>query len=224
MKFASLALIAVVSVEANLMFDIKTQLKEFKNGHPEPIREMVHEFSEKHGDKIKNFIHKHHIKANKKAVDVQKVEQIVKGILIGALDAEGFTDIITCMGDAKTVLSEVESSIAYFRKGGVHNVLDGLKDLGHVLEGIQGDMKDCSGIKADWGKMIVMIKAFSNPTSFAYHVGKDLIVNGRPIFREINDAIKDYDNGKWEDFGKEIGEAAAKMLVGQEPRSQIGLY
>lgn len=61
-----------------------------------------------------------------------------------------------------------------------------------------------------------MIAIFDSPTSFAYHVGKDLIVNGVQIYHEIDTAITDYDNANWGDFGYQIGQAAAKTILGEE--------
>ena len=41
-----------------------------------------------------------------KNVDVKKLELIVGGILKGAVDAEGFTDISSCIKDAETVFAD----------------------------------------------------------------------------------------------------------------------
>jgi len=37
-----------------------------------------------------------------------------------------------------------------------------------------------------------MVEVFSSPESFAYHVGKDLLLNGVSIFKEIEDSIDAY--------------------------------
>lgn len=77
-------------------------------------------------------------------------------------------------------------------------------------------MTDCSQIKADWKKLEAMAEIFSSPQSFAYHVGKDLLVNGVDIFHEIQDAVDSYKNQDWTKFGIDIGEAAAKTILGKE--------
>jgi len=59
-----------------------------------------------------------------------------------------------------------------------------------------------------------MISIFDSPTSFAYHVGKDLIVNGAEIYGEVNGAISDYHAGNWYNFGIELGEASAHTFLG----------
>lgn len=77
-------------------------------------------------------------------------------------------------------------------------------------------MSDCASIEADWKKLAAMIAVLENPASFAYHVGIDLLINGRDIYREISQSVVDYKAGSWGDFGFQLGEAAAKVLIGEE--------
>jgi len=37
---------------------------------------------------------------------------------------------------------------------------------------------DCKAVVGDVSKLIVAVKTMSNPMSFVYHVGKDIVVNG----------------------------------------------
>jgi len=62
--------------------------------------------------------------------------------------------------------------------------------------------------------LATIIETYSTLPSFAWHVGKDLIVNGRQIYHEIRDAIDQYKSGNWEKFGHDIGEASAKIFLG----------
>lgn len=57
---------------------------------------------------------------------------------------------------------------------------------------VKQGMSDCSHIKADWQKLAAMAAIFQSPSSFAYHVGKDLLVNGKDIFQEVEQAVADY--------------------------------
>lgn len=50
--------------------------------------------------------------------------------------------------------------------------------------------------------------------SFAYHVGGDIIHNGVKITSEIKNAVSDYNQQKWYDFGLEAGEASAHVFLG----------
>ena len=62
------------------------------------------------------------------------------------------------------------------------------------MKTVKAGMQDCSHLKADWDRLEKMITAFDSPTSFAYHVGKDLIVNGAEIFGEVKTAVSDYES------------------------------
>ena len=66
-----------------------------------------------------------------------------------------------------------------------------------------------------------MVSIFESPVSFAYHVGKDLLINGVEIYHEVDTAIGDYKVGDWNGFGYNIGKAAAKTILGEESQKLI---
>jgi hypothetical protein len=155
--------------------------------------------------------------ANKKSMkDAKKVEAIVGGILRGAIDAEGFTDINTCIKDVETVYGDAKTAVEDFEQKSAQGAIAGIKEVAEMLQFIKAHMQDCTSIKADWEKLAKMAAIFESPTSFAYHVGKDLIVNGKQIYHEIDTAVADYKAANWGDFGYNIGEAAAKTILGDE--------
>ena len=59
-----------------------------------------------------------------------------------------------------------------------------------------------------------MAKAWGSPLSFAYHKQKDIIFNGKNIYKEITAAINQMrqDIDWYYDFGYYIGQASAKIL------------
>jgi len=59
-----------------------------------------------------------------------------------------------------------------------------------------------------------MAAVFSNPASFAYHIGKDIMFNGVNIYHHTTDAVTQYHSGNMEAMGEDIGEALAKLLLG----------
>ena len=86
------------------------------------------------------------------------------------------------------------------------------------------EVQYCEGVKADWEKLVKMVEIFNNPASFVYHVGKDLIVNGRQIYHDVDDSITQYDNKSYEAFGHDIGDALAKLIIGDAQKEQEKLY
>ena len=147
----------------------------------------------------------HHAKNQASKMDATKLEEIVGGILKGALDAEGFTDIGHCIKDAEEVFADAKIAVEDFKKQDVADIIAGIKEVAELLLVVNKGMKDCSHILADWKKLEKMIAIFDSPTSFAYHVGKDLLINGVQIYDEIETAVSDYEQAKWGDFGYNIG-------------------
>lgn len=160
------------------------------------------------------------LKSAAAAVDLKEVAQIVEGILIGALKAEGLTSIQDCIKDSEIIYSDVKDGIALLKKGDAADELAGLKKIGSGVVEIKSALSDCEGIVADFTTLGKMAAVFSNPWSFAYHVGKDLIVNGVTIFHDTESAITNYEASKFEAMGENIGEALSKMLIGGAIESQ----
>ena len=59
-----------------------------------------------------------------------------------------------------------------------------------------------------------MAKHFKSPWSFAYHVGKDLLVNGVAIYHDVDDAIAKYEASDYHGFGEDIGAALKEVFIG----------
>jgi hypothetical protein len=60
-----------------------------------------------------------------------------------------------------------------------------------------------------------MAKTFKSPLSFAYHVGKDLLVDGTDIYAQITAGIAAYDKEQYHTFGYDMGKALSLVLVGE---------
>merc|ERR1719271_1707924 len=113
---------------------------------------------------------------------------------------------------------DLEAAIQLLEKKDAHDVLDGLGKLGSALELLPMAVQNCEAaakdVKDEAPKLLKALEALKNPKEFAFHVGKDLIVNHADIFREVSASIDDYHAQKWEDFGKDTGAALSKLLVG----------
>lgn len=76
-------------------------------------------------------------------------------------------------------------------------------------------MTECGEAITDAKSLIDAFAQFKSPISFVYHVGKDLVVNGVQIYKEIGQSIDDFEHQKFEDMGVQIGKAAEQLLLGQ---------
>lgn len=115
-----------------------------------------------------------------------------------------------------TIFKEADIAVTDFEKGGLTNVVAGIKELGMIFQNVETDMADCSKAKEDWPRLKALAEVFKNPKTFVYHVGKDLLINGKDIYGEINAAVADYKAEQWNKFGYEVGTAAAKTILGDD--------
>jgi len=81
------------------------------------------------------------------------LEDIVSGVLRGALDAEGFTDITQCINDAEGVFADAKAAVEDFEKKDVTDTINGIKKIADMLMIVKSAMSDCSHLKADWEKL-----------------------------------------------------------------------
>jgi hypothetical protein len=121
-----------------------------------------------------------------------KYVSIAKGVLNGAIDASGFDDIQHCIVDIESLVKDAEAAFVDFKKRNVSGAESGVKDVGAMIYSIYKATGDCN-LGADLKKLESMAEIFSSPMSFAYHVGKDIVLNGVDIYHEVEAAITAYE-------------------------------
>eukprot|EP00355_Strombidium_rassoulzadegani_P003039 CAMPEP_0168612918 /NCGR_PEP_ID=MMETSP0449_2-20121227/3173_1 /TAXON_ID=1082188 /ORGANISM="Strombidium rassoulzadegani, Strain ras09" /LENGTH=186 /DNA_ID=CAMNT_0008653515 /DNA_START=3 /DNA_END=563 /DNA_ORIENTATION=- len=150
--------------------------------------------------------------------------EIVKGILEGAVDAEGLDNIEECLVDTETIVQDAEEAVADFEKKNAAGIAAGLEKLGDAVMEMKDEIKDCEGVKADLEKLEKMAAIFKSPLTFAYHVGKDLLVNGVQIYHQIDDSVTEWHNGEYNKFGKDVGDAMALLILGAQEEPVEALF
>lgn len=141
---------------------------------------------------------------------------IAGGILKGAVEAEGLSNLEACLTGGEVIIKDVVEAVEDFELGTAAGAANGLKVLAKLVSEIKGEAVACAGVSADWKKLQAMISVFDSPLTFAYHVGKDILVNGVQIYGDINDSLVQYRAEQFELFGEDIGKALALTLLGME--------
>jgi hypothetical protein len=54
----------------------------------------------------------------------------------------------------------------------------------------------------------------SNPVSLTYEVEKHMIFNGIDIHSKLSDSVTQFNEGKFEAFGEDLGGALAELIIG----------
>ncbi|CAD8191189.1 unnamed protein product [Paramecium octaurelia] len=145
---------------------------------------------------------------------------IFDGVLDGILDASGIRgqDIRQCIDGVNLMVIDFEESVRLLETGLPHNVVQSLQIFGDGLQHFPQALDQCKASIKEAAKLAKqlreLIKALQNPASFAFHIGIDLIVNGKDIYREIFIAVDDWKQGNWNDFGYQLGKAMYQIFVG----------
>ena len=134
--------------------------------------------------------------------------KVMEGLLMGAIDAE-FQSLEHCILDGEAIIKDVIAATNDFKTKDVKKIVEGLKYVGDAIKQTQSAVKDCKGVEGDFEKLTKMAAYFSNPESIVIHIGKDLVIHGHDIYKEIKGAISAYDKHDYYNFGFEIGKAAA---------------
>jgi hypothetical protein len=110
--------------------------------------------------------------------DATNALKFTEGFLLGALDAEGFDDIEKCIKDVKTVVTDAETAVQDFEKKDVKDIISGFKAVADLVKNVKAGLTDCGHLEQDLGKLEAIFMTYTTLPSFAWHVGKDLVVNG----------------------------------------------
>lgn len=86
------------------------------------------------------------------------------------------------MSDAKALETEVLAAVSSFKD---HHYIDGVKNVGAILEGIEADIADCKSMKTDWNRIESWSAIFKQPKKLAEKVVSNAVHNWKPLDEEI---------------------------------------
>lgn len=144
----------------------------------------------------------------------EEVLIVLEGVLVGALNTE-FPNVETCISDIlKDVGEDIITAIKSIDEE-EDSVKDSLELIGVSFVTLADNIVDDCGLAIEELQTLRTIGAnFADPVTFAYHVGKDLIVNGVSIYNDVETAIQDYQGEEWYDMGVQVGSAVSLAILG----------
>ena len=129
---------------------------------------------------------------------------------------EKYPNLKQCASDVYEVYDDLDMAIKDIEEKSVDGVKNGIKLIGESLTEISTAITDCQGAIADVENILNTLKQFKTPESFAFHVGKNLLVNGVDILHEVEAAVDDWKAQSYRDAGVQIGTALNQLLIRQE--------
>lgn len=138
---------------------------------------------------------------------------VTKGILEGIEAVESWTQLAPCITSSEDAVQNIIAAVQDFRKQDAIDVARGLYALTKAIEDLPVSIKSCGAEFGEFETLVTAIHALANPATFAFVVSKNLFVNGVDIYHEVYTAVGDFETGKWEQFGLNIGEALGHIFL-----------
>lgn len=133
--------------------------------------------------------------------------QVFQGVIRGFYEQGGvrIEDVQACVGSGKGAVTDFIGGVQLIATRDPKQVQEGLRILGMALQILPDAMRECgkavAEIQALSTRLTLVISQLEQPQTFAFHVGKDLLINGRDIYSEINTAVQDWNSQNYNDFG-----------------------
>ena len=152
-----------------------------------------------------------------------RMGKVLEGLLAGAVEAE-VPHGVECLRDAKHVWERIGGVIDEFHHATFDSVLHAIEDLGSIISDVAGELEQCKAtVGTDLDKLRAMSKAFTNPWYFIFHVDHDLIINGQDVNHELMDAVAQWEDQHYYEFGHSVGLALSKIFLGKQMENGLPL-
>jgi hypothetical protein len=138
---------------------------------------------------------------------------IAQGVVEGIGAALHWDQVKPCIKEPKDSYNDISSAIQFFRAGDRVNVTLGFAAIGSVLQDIPAALQDCAGAYGKAANLTKALAAIEDAATYFSIVGKNALINGVDIYEEVFTASQDFDVGAWKDFGTNVGQTFAKLLL-----------
>ncbi len=141
--------------------------------------------------------------------------EFMQGVIEGAIES---ADPIAeeCFLNGETMLLTIAEAVKDLREGTEESTKAGIQLIGQVIEEASQELVDCETAVDDFEALVQMADAFSHPWSFAFHAGKNIIINHVEIIEEIHAAMDAWEEEPSPAFfacGYNVGEALAQVFL-----------
>jgi len=144
----------------------------------------------------------------------QVTVDVFEGALQGFFSSDEFPHLKACASETADTYEGIKSAIEEIEKLTPSDIKAGLADLGTAMTNLKKALTDCKASEKDVTDFAKALEqGFEHPLSFAFHLGKELLVNGKDIYTEIKTAISDWKAQSYRAAGVQIGAALGKLLL-----------
>ncbi len=140
------------------------------------------------------------------------VVYVFAGIMDGILHTDRLDYLLGCMNGTDALVVDVENAVQHFKEGGNIGIGQGIMAIGKFIQDLPPTVYYCGGIPDDFNKLGQFFSIFGNPSLLSQRITYNLLWYYSSINGAIQEAIKDWDQGLYYEFGEEIGDALVLAL------------
>jgi hypothetical protein len=142
---------------------------------------------------------------------------VLEGVLAGAVDVE-LPTLKTCANDVLEDIGQyIMANVASLKLATDEEAaMESVHAIGLSFVSLADVVQDCGLAVKEVEKLEKIGANFADPMTFAYHFGKDIIVNGVSIYDAVEDAFDNYHDEKWYGMGYDVGKAVALAVLGSD--------
>mmetsp|Transcript_15846 Transcript_15846/g.24379 ORF Transcript_15846/g.24379 Transcript_15846/m.24379 type:complete len:144 (+) Transcript_15846:39-470(+) len=116
---------------------------------------------------------------------IRQVEEFVAGIIYGLVQDDDLTEIEACLKDGAKLEDEVAKAVNEIMQGDLPDIIQGIQDLGVVIQELPADLDTCKNIQGDLDRIKAWASIFSDPKVLVPTVTKNVIANFSNITMDI---------------------------------------
>lgn len=142
---------------------------------------------------------------------------VFEGVLQGFFSSSEFPELKSCANNTVDAYEQLKDAFdkLHLSAEASDTIKQGLQDIATALGDLKQAMTECKASVSEIQQFADTLQTgFEHPVKFVYHLGKDLVVNGKDIFDEISQAVSLWEKQSYRDAGVQIGSALALLING----------
>jgi hypothetical protein len=153
-----------------------------------------------------------------KGLNLNQVMEIIDGFLMGMNAGTNIPELSLCIADENYISTWIDKAVNDFSKSNLDGTQEGFSDLSEAFKFLPKSIKMCEAASAEVAGLVnKAIQAWAQPESLQFNHGLCIKYNGAEVYSEISEALQDYKNHDWYNFGLYIGKAAFKIIYMPDP-------
>ena len=135
------------------------------------------------------------------------VVYVFAGFMDGVIHKDNLAYLLGCMNGTDSLVVDIENAVTHFKQGGATGIGLGIMDIGKFLQDLPPTVYNCGGIPEDFAKLGNFFSIFNDTAKLTSRITYNLIWYYSDINAAVQQALDNWANSLFYDFGKKIGEA-----------------